>query len=84
MNKTFLLEQLEKLFDHKTILVLNEDDLENLILVAVPGLLADADELERTGSVFQARKLRALARELDRVPKPTNVPRLINLSDHVH
>jgi hypothetical protein len=84
MNKTFLLEQLDKLFDHKTILVLNEDDLENLILIAVPGLLADADELERTGSVFQARKLRALARELDNVPKPTNTPHIINLSDHVH
>jgi hypothetical protein len=73
MKENFIREQLLKLFDGKVILVLDEDDLEPLILAAVPALRLEAEELleesENFGNRLTSNKLRRLANELHALPR---------------
>ena len=81
MDKKFLLGQLSKLFKTKTILVIDDDDLEHLIIAAVPNLNLEADDLETGshGDRVQAGRLRTLALDLHSIPN-NNLPSIVNIS----
>jgi hypothetical protein len=83
MPKDFIKQQLGKLLEGKTLLILTEMDFEQLVLAAVPALRAEADELEDEGKFVQAHALQRLARELSSSPNPTELP-IRNLSTSVH
>ena len=69
----------------KKILVIDDDDLENLVIAAVPNLNLEADDLElgSHGERLKALRLRSLASDLNSLPS-TNLPPVVNISNNVN
>lgn len=82
MTTSFILAQLSKLFRDQTILVLDKDLLEDLVLASVPNLRLEAEE--ETTDPIKASKLRKLADELDHIPASKRPQQLVNLSTFVN
>ena len=80
-------QQLKKLLKGKVLLVIDEADLEELIIAAVPSLQQRADELEEENLSWQgrtqARRLRSLASELDSLPR-IDPPQIIRMNIYQH
>jgi hypothetical protein len=85
MDQKFLLKQVSKLFKNKTIIVLDDSDLEDLIIAAVPNLNLEADDLENGshGDRVQANRLRLLASDLNSIPNK-KVPSVVNISKQLN
>jgi hypothetical protein len=74
MKTKFLLRQLEKLFEGKVILVLEQKDFETLVIAAVPQLESELEHLTWEIDVLtpeeqhRERQLKRLVKELETLP----------------